>query len=87
MITENLLNKTAQRLYKNINEIDEFLKSNQLTLSLEEYGELIKIRDDKKYFLVFIESAVRENKISQLKFERDLLPIINVCEKVESIMT
>lgn len=87
MITENLLNKTAQRLYKNINEIDEFLKSNQLTLSLEEYGELIKIREDKKYFLVFIESAVRENKISQLKFERDLLPIINVCEKVESIMT
>jgi len=87
MITENLLNKTAQRLYKNINKIDKFLKSNQLTLSLEEYGELIKIRDDKKYFLVFIESAVRENKISQLKFERDLLPIINVCEKVESIMT
>jgi uncharacterized protein YlbG (UPF0298 family) len=87
MITENLLNKTAQRLYKNINVIDEFLNSNQLTLSLEEYGELIKIRDDKKYFLVFIESAVREDKISQLKFERDLLPIINVCEKVESLLT
>jgi|JYMV01.1.fsa_nt_gi hypothetical protein len=87
MITENLINKTAQRLYKNIEKIDGFLKANQLTISLDEYSELIKIRDDQKHFLVFLESVVREEKTSQLKFERDLLPIINVCEKVESIMT
>ncbi len=87
MITENLINKTAQRLYKNINLIDVFLEENKLNLPLDEYNELIKIRENKKYFLVFLESSVRENKVSQINFEKEIMPIITICDSVEKILT
>jgi hypothetical protein len=87
MITRNLINKTAQRLYKNIKTIDVFLENNKFSISLEEYKELIRIREDKKYFIVFLESSVTENQLDSMRFERDIMPIINVCESIEELLS
>jgi hypothetical protein len=86
VITINLINRTAQRIFKNINKMESFLEKNKLILPLDEYGLLINLRDDLKFFLVFLESTVRESKVDNLKFEKDLKPILIICEDVEDLL-
>ena len=85
MITQNLINKTAQRVYDIINHIENYLDENKLTLPLNEYELLLKIRDDNRYFLIFLESVTREKKIERLSFENDLSPIITNCKLIERL--
>ncbi len=63
-----------------------FLKENKLNLPFDEHNELIKIREDKKYLLVFLESSVREDKVSQINFEKEMMPIITICDSIEKIL-
>ena len=86
LVTQKMINNTAQKLQNNISRIETYLEKSIKPVSLDTKEALLEIRDDARYFLVFLESSTRNKKVENLSFEKDLNPIVILCDAIENIL-
>lgn len=85
MVTENMINKLAKRLYIALSFLENLQDKESKKMNFE-YLKIIKtLIEDIRYFIIFLESIIKENKLDNIVFEKDIRPIMDTCKDIETL--